>query len=58
MISQNGPVSRNVVSHKLAEDRPTSSSFTQRVGGVLNISAIAETTCAAKRAQKLFIGLK
>ena len=58
MGSQDGPVSRNIVSHKLAEDGPTSRGVTQRVGGVIGISAIAETACATERTQELLIGLK
>src|ERR1700722_4364145 len=55
---QNGPVSRNVVSHKLAEDGPTGRGVTQGIGGVLDISAIADTACAAESMQESLIGLK
>src|SRR5580700_8249434 len=58
MALQNGPVSRNVVSHKLTEDRPTGGGVTQGIGGVFDISAIADTTCAAESMQELLIGLK
>jgi hypothetical protein len=58
MGSQNRSVSRNIVSHQLAEDRPASGGVTQGVGRVIDITAIAETPCAAERVQKLLIGLK
>jgi hypothetical protein len=54
---QNRPVSRNVVSHKLAEDGPTRGGVTQGVGRVI-VSAIAETACAAELVQVLLIRLK
>src|SRR5271156_5512597 len=55
MGSQNGPVSRYVVSHKLAEDRPSGRSVRQRGGSVIDVSAIAETAGAAERIQELLI---
>ena len=58
MGSQNGPVSRYVVSHKLAEDGPTGGGVSQGVGSVIDVSAIAETACATERVQELLIGLK
>src|SRR5215471_6204065 len=58
MGSQNGPVSRYIMSHKLAEDRPTSRGVSQGLGGVVGRSAIAETACATERVQELLIGLK
>src|SRR5215469_6100052 len=58
MRSQNGPISRYIVSHELAEDRPTSSGVAQGVGRIIDISAIAETARAAKRVQELLVGLK
>jgi hypothetical protein len=58
MALQNGPVSRNVVSHKLAEDGPTGGGVTQGIRGVFDISAVADATCTTKRVQELLIGLK
>jgi hypothetical protein len=58
MGSQNGPVSRYIMSHKLAEDRPTSGALFQRSGRVVGRSAFAETACATYRVQELLIGLK
>ena len=58
MALQNGPVSRNVVRHKLAEDGPTGGGVTQGIRGVFDISAVADATCTTKRVQELLIGLK
>ena len=58
MRSQNGPVSRYIMSHKLAKDRPTGRGVSQRVGSVLDISAIAEAACTTKRVKELLISLK
>jgi hypothetical protein len=58
MGSQDGPVSRNIVGHKLAEDRPPSGGVRQGVGRVIDLSAIADAACATKRMQELLIGLK
>ena len=58
MALQNGPVSSEVVSYKLAEDGPTGGGVTQGVGCVFDVAAIAEPTCAPKSMQELFIGLK
>jgi hypothetical protein len=58
MGPQGGPVGRNIVSHKLTEDRPASGSVPQRIGRVINISTIADTACSTKRVQEFLIGLK
>ncbi len=58
MGPQGGPVGRNIVSHKLTEDRPTSGSVPQRIGRIIDVPAIADTACATKRVQELLIGLK
>jgi len=58
MGPQDGPVSRNIVSYKLAENGPASGGVTRRVGRVIDVTAIAETACATKRVQELLIGLK
>ena len=57
MRSQDGPVSRNIVSYKLAENGPASCGVTQGIGRNIDVSAIADTPCATQRAQKLFIRL-
>ena len=58
MASQNGTVSRNIVSHKLAEDGPTSGGVTEGIGRVITVTAIADTASATKRVQELLISLK
>ena len=58
MGPQRGPVGCNIVSYKLTEDRPTSGSLPQRIGRVVDVSAIADTACATKCVQELLIGLK
>jgi hypothetical protein len=58
MGSQNGPISRYIVSHKLAEDRPTSCGVSQGVWRVIGVFAIAYTACATERVQELLIGLE
>jgi len=58
MVLQNGPVSRNVVGHKLAEDGPTGGGVPQGVGGVFDVAAIAKPACAAESMQELLIGFK
>ena len=58
MGSQNRPVSRNIVSNKLAKDGPTCGGITQGIGRVIDLSDIAETACAAERVQELLIRLK
>ena len=58
MGSQNRSVSRYIVSHKLAEDRPTGRGVSQGVGSVIDVSAIAEAACATERVQELLVSLK
>jgi hypothetical protein len=58
MGSQNGSVSRYIVSHKLAEDRPSRRGVSQVGGRVMGVSAIAETARATERVQELLIALK
>src|SRR5690349_17637038 len=58
MGSQDGPVSRNIVSHKLTEDGPASRGGTQGLRRISNVSAIADTPGTTKRVQELLIGLK
>lgn len=58
MGSQDGPVSGNIVSYKLSEDRSTSRGVAQGVGRVIDVSAIAKAACATKSVQELLIGLK
>jgi hypothetical protein len=58
MGSQCGPVSRNIMSNKLPENRPTSGGAAQGVGSVLSVSTIAEASRATKGVQELLIGLK
>jgi hypothetical protein len=58
MGSQDGPVSRDIVSDKLAEDRPTGCGIRQGVRRIIHVSTVAETACATKRVQELLISLK
>src|SRR6204780_5231289 len=58
MSSQPGSIRGYVVSHKLTKDRPSSRSFSQGIGSVIDVSAITETACASERVQKFLIGLK
>jgi len=58
MGSQDGTVSRNIVSYKLAQNGPASCGVTQGIGRIIDVSAIADPPCATQRAQKLFIRLK
>src|SRR5271154_6934515 len=58
MAPQNRSVGRNIVSHKLTEDRPSGSGIAQRAGSVIGIAAIADATCTAERAQELLIRLE
>jgi Flp pilus assembly protein TadD len=45
MGAQDRAVSRYVVSHKLAEDWPASGGVSQTVRSIVDVSAIADTTC-------------
>jgi hypothetical protein len=47
MRSQRGPVCRDIVRHKLAEDRPTRGGVPQRIGRVIDVPAIANSACTA-----------
>ena len=56
--SQGRPVGRNVVSDKLAEDRPTSRGLAKGVRIVFDVSAIAYSAFASERVQELLVCLE
>ena len=58
MIAQNRSVGRNIVSHELAEDRPSSGRRAERIGSIVGVSAIADPARTPERVQELLIRLK